>query len=306
MLRTCILLIATLFFCSGPLSAQYGQDYGVHIGASNYLGEMGGKEKPRRDFIMDMKLPKTRYTIGGYYRKRFDPLLAATASLKYFRISGDDALSTNPARVGRNLSFRNDVFELTTRADFYFYHNPDVGNTGRYILALRGYIFAGGAAFYHNPQAQLDGEWHNLRPLKTEGQDQPYPKISFAIPNGAGFFFSYKNKYRFGFELSWRHTFTDYLDDVSTTYPDPEELDSELARKLSNRTDEVYAEDKDLPPRANYGPGQKRGDPNHTDSYVMANITVGFVIQSRSSFYDSKRSIFKKRSKLKRKVRTKF
>jgi len=47
------------------MHSQWLWDYGVAIGASNYLGDIGGKEQTRRDFVSDMKLSKTRYNVGG-------------------------------------------------------------------------------------------------------------------------------------------------------------------------------------------------------------------------------------------------
>ena len=51
-----VLALAITALSSVGVQAQYNWDIGVHVGGANYLGEMGGKEQTRRDFIWDMKL----------------------------------------------------------------------------------------------------------------------------------------------------------------------------------------------------------------------------------------------------------
>jgi len=55
---------------STELYSQYALDYGVVAGASNYLGEIGGKEKPNREFLLDMNMVHTRWALGGFIRYR--------------------------------------------------------------------------------------------------------------------------------------------------------------------------------------------------------------------------------------------
>ena len=47
-----------LVFCISTSYSQWLWDFGVNAGVSNYLGDIGGKEKTRRDFVADMKLAK--------------------------------------------------------------------------------------------------------------------------------------------------------------------------------------------------------------------------------------------------------
>ena len=289
---------ATLLVCSlvfgGSLFAQYNTDFGIKLGGANYLGEMGGKEKVRQDFVLDLKMSQTNWHGGVYYRHRLGYNSFLNHSFNYARIAGDDALSTNPGRVGRNLSFRNDIFELSSRYEFRFYNVNDVGHYGRYIMAFSSYVYGGIGLFYHNPKAELDGEWHSLRPLRTEGQIQQYSLVSASIPIGAGFNFTYDKKYRFGAEIGWRTTFTDYLDDVSTTYATAEALGEDaLAIALANRHNELDS-DIDAPAENNYAPGEKRGDQSHNDSYLMASLNAGYVIRGKSSYHNFLKDRYRK------------
>lgn len=281
-----LLTALLLFLFSIPSAAQWRIDWGFKAGGANYLGEMGGKEESRRDFVYDMKLSQTRWAAGAFFRYRITSKLAFNTGLNYGRIQGADALSLNPGRVGRNLSFRNDIFELYARADYYLYSSYDIGPRRGRRWDYHTYFFAGVATVYHNPQAQLDGEWVNLRPLRTEGQLAPYSPITFALPKGIGMYFTYKRKYKIGWELGWRTTFTDYLDDVSTTYADEDLLDSPEAVALANRNDELDYENSNvyLPASNNYTAGNKRGDPTNNDSYLFTNVTFSWVMRGKSRY----------------------
>ena len=85
---------------------QYLWDFGGHVGASNYLGEMGGKANTRKDFVTDMKLSKTQFTLGAFGRYKVNEYVSLKLGADWVRIGGDDYLSTNPGRAGRNLDKR--------------------------------------------------------------------------------------------------------------------------------------------------------------------------------------------------------
>ena len=261
--------------------AQWRLDYGLSAGVSNYLGDIGGKEKTRRDFISDIKMAKTRWNVGGFIRYKIKPKLSLKLALDYLRIEGDDKLSSNPARNTRNLNFRNDMFDLGLTGEYFFYENNDLGNTYRFKNGFRAYIFAGVGAFYSNPKANYQGEWVPLRPLQTEGVS--YKPFGINIPVGVGFYFTFSKKHRIGFEYNYRTTFTDYLDDISGSYASTVGMTPEAAA-LSNRTGELGSA-VDPAFAQNFVPGSKRGDKTHKDSYMTMSLSYSYVIRGRSSFY---------------------
>lgn len=303
-------VVFIIILLSSYLSAfsQYYMDYGVSIGASNYLGDIGGKEQTRRDFVADMKFQHTRWTVGGFFRYRFAPQFAAKLNLNYVRLNADDANSTNPYRRGRNLSFRNNMFELTANGELYIYKVNDVGRTGRYRTDFNLYLFGGAGLFYSNPQGELNGTWYNLQPLQTEGV--AYKKLNFVIPAGLGFYYTMNRKYRLGMEVGWRTTFTDYIDDISTEYiTHTDNLTASLANKnnqeVINSIEPV--EGYPFPSTKSYEPGDKRGDPEHDDSYITATINFSMVLRGRSKFYRAKHSwILGRKKRKRRKSRAKF
>lgn len=307
-----ILIACAVMMVSSLLQAQYLLDYGVSVGASNYLGEIGGKEKTRRDFILDLKLSQTRSAIASFVRYKLNRKLYVRGSFGWYRISGADKYSTNPGRVGRNLNFRNDILEISATGQYVFYDVADLGRTYRYRNDFKAYIFTGVASFMHNPKANYQGSWVALKPLTTEGQGlypgapKPYGTFQLSIPAGGGFFFTFSKIYRIGWEINWRTTFTDYLDDVSSFYADPNLL-SDMGKILANRNPElVYSDNPELPHPNNYIAGNKRGDPKHKDSYLSTTLNFSYVIKGKSKFARARYSSFFGKKAKGRTIRAKF
>ena len=326
------LLALLVVVLSTPSKAQYAWDIGVHLGGANYLGEMGGKEQTRRDFIWDMKLGQTRWSIGVFGRRKLNRSFSVSAGLMYLRLQGADALSTNPQRVGRNLNFRNDMFELYVRPEFTIFQDNDIGGKGRYRTDFRLFLYAGAALFYSSPRGQInrEGAFYALRPLQTEGVS--YSPFGFAIPAGLGMHITKKRRHRYGFDFGWRTTFTDYLDDVSTEYVNIPANGDPLATQLYDQR--PYLDDVDLvtggtqvqtasgevvtvPDAIQYGwvpetdgaskkENNKRGDPTHNDSYLTMTLTYSYVLKGQSNFYRQRYSWIRGKKRIGRKSRAKF
>src|SRR5690606_12152391 len=127
---------------------------GFKLGVSNYLGDIGGKEKIGRGFIMDMKLNQTRLVAGAYVRYKINNTFGFQGSMNFGKIQGDDQFSENTGRHYRNLRFKNNIFEVSARGEVYFLELNDVGGHGRYWVDFKAYAFTGLTVFYHNPKGQ--------------------------------------------------------------------------------------------------------------------------------------------------------
>ena len=286
-------------------NAQYNWEIGGGINATNYLGDIGGGIESGKNSIADLKMSETKLGITAFTRYRLDRRFSLGAFLTYGRISGADSLSENPSRRGRNLSFRNDLYELALRLDINLYTNYDVGRKGYYNPDFRLYAFGGIAGTYSSPKANYQGEWHKLQELNTENLFKQYSKIILAVPVGLGFYFTYDRVNRFGFEAQYSFTFNDYLDDVSTIYADQSKLPNDLSRALANRRGEV--DDDDLPHPNNYTEGNKRGNPDNYDSYMFLRVTYSRVLRGKSGYYKrGQYNFLHRKSRKKRKSRAKF
>jgi hypothetical protein len=133
------------------------------------------------------------------------------------------------------------------------------------------YVFSGIGGFFFNPQAKINNRWTNLHPLKTEGQGfeggaDPYRRVNVSIPFGIGFKVGIGQFWRVGMEFTYHMTFTDYIDDVSTNYYNPNVLAQQIG------PDAAYASN---PAKANhiwFAPGEQRGNPEDDDAFLTGNI----------------------------------
>ena len=141
---------------------------------------------------------------------------------------------------------------------------------------------------HFNPKGKYNDKWYKLHPIGTEGQgilegSKKYSRITGLLSVGGGFRLSLNRYWGVGFELGMRKTFSDYMDDVSTYFPDPAIFNGDpVALALSNPSD---------PTTENYCypcTGQVRGDHTDKDAYMFGVLTVGYKVmfkkRSRSKF----------------------
>ena len=95
-----------------------------------------------------------------------------------------------------------------------------------------------------------------------------------AIPIGGGFKYSVSDDVKISFEIGFRKTFTDYLDDVSTTFADKTLLlgnNGQHAVDLSYRGDEVYGGSTTYP-----AANSQRGNPDSKDWYYYTGLGISY------------------------------
>ncbi len=277
-----------------PLSA------GLVLGGSNYLGEIGGKYEPRAS-LLDADIITTSPAFGGFLRYAANDRVRISGEVNYVHIRQADQNAEDPARQARNLNFRNRMVEFGFRTDFTVFHIADRSNNRNFSkpgkLFIKGFVFTGVYGVLHNPQAQItydpnnewEDRWYDLRPLRTEGQVEEYASLIAAIPMGLGIEFGLGYGWVLGLEGSWRSTFTDYLDDISGMYANPDYL-SPLAEAISSQSNEATIVAINDPASGNvhnhqYNEGGTyRGNPDTNDSYGTVQVTLARVIDTRTSF----------------------
>ena len=259
------------------------------VGASNFLGDLGGADQIGTNYFKDLEFSMTRFVLSIGMRYRIKQKLAASVHLSYAMVSGNDNTTKEPSREYRNLSFRSTIFELAVQIEPALVKET-VGHRyrlkgvkGRRWLGINTYPFIGIGVFYFNPKAKYNGKWYALQPLRTEGQGEfktrkKYSRFSVSIPVGIGFKYRYNRKWSIGFQYGLRKTFTDYIDDVSTTYVDESYIrdatkgvNSDIAIALADRSEPVDSDDW-----RRTAAGQQRGDPTDKDSYMFAKIMVAY------------------------------
>ena len=268
------------------------------FGATQFNGDLGGGATAGIDYSMkDIDWPSTGINGMIGFRYRFHPSFATTTKLSYFTLKGDDKLSEEPIRNARNLNFKTGVFELQQRIEWIAFSVEKFSPTYSLPGKAKGknknqqyYLFTGLGAAYFNPKAEYNGKWYELRKLRTEGQAKPYSPITMTIPMGLGVRFGLGTSWRFGIEASYVKTFSDYLDDVSTVYADPNSFSDPVASVLSNPSDLSVTVGNGF---NWFGAGYQRGDSKQKDAFYQLN----FVITRNITYKDYGRQRSKSLSK---------
>ena len=288
------------------------------FGTSSYYGDLSPYGR-----IIQSTFNGIRWNAAFNFTRQISPSVGVRFGLTWARISGDDSfmdgVSGYEANFVRNLHFRNDIKELSIVAQY------DLIRTEKSYLRrekIIPYIFGGIAVFAHDPVAKADTNlfnsgWVRLQPLNTEGQglpsyEKPYSLISVAFPIGLGIRYKLNNSWDLGFEMGFRYTLTDYLDDAGGNYADQADLITPLAQSFGNRTLENSAANRDIDRRpgviqylintAQIAPTtplttdlpslaipvegfsartDQRGNPKYNDSYMLTTVKLIYHIPGK-------------------------
>ena len=269
-------LAVVLFISAFSLSAQNAivqeGEFGIGIGGAHYFGDLNTRAHLNRI--------KPAATI--FFRKNFGNYIAARIAATYASLGYSDVYNSyNEYMYRRNLSFNTNVWELALQGDFNFFRFMP----GDPQYSFTPYVTIGVGAFSYDPYAYLKGEKIYLRPLGTEGQGsklypnrKQYSTMAISLPIGAGIKYSINERINIAFEILHRITTTDYLDDVSTTYPNlaafPLNPDGSVSQAalLSDRSYET-GEPIGIT-------GRQRGNSKQKDQFVTAMIHLTFNLQS--------------------------
>ncbi len=244
-------------------------EFGVWGGITNYFGDLNTKTS----------FKYVRPGAGAFYRYNIKYRGAWKTSINWGIAEFKDSETKTDWNLQRNLSFKTNIFDLTSVIEFNFL-KYDKESKKHWFTP---YLGTGITLLFFNPKAEYKGKWYYLQPLGTEGQNDPsysgvkkYRLFTFAIPIVGGFKFSFKRNWNIAIEAGVRKTFTDYLDDVSGKYPSYASLpggSTGLAAALSDRSGENGGEKIGKP-------GYQRGQSPKKDDYLMGGITISYTIMS--------------------------
>lgn len=265
-------LLCTLF-CTQNSFAQF--EIVAAAGTSHFLGDLGGKPLRGTNDISDLNLITTRYSLLGGFRVFLGDKVAFRTNIAYARVAGDDKYTDNIERQGRNANFFSPIVEGSAVFELHFGHN----GRSRYDKSGSFYIYGGIGYFYFEPKGRLNGEVLKLRPLGTEGQNyrddlKPYKNTSVNVPFGLGYRFRVGDGY-LGFEINSRANFTDFIDDVSTVFPDR----NRLFNSSGAQAVEWVNNTKSTIPGFE-APGAIRGDPKDMDNFFFILVKFDYPLRS--------------------------
>lgn len=259
----------------------FGQDWHVTAfgGLSNYQGDLQEKR---------LTTSQTHGAFGLGVQYELNKHIILRSGLIYGKISGDDKNAEDDLRRRRNLNFNSKILEFNLMAEYDFLDLQEYRFTP--------YVFGGLAIFGFDPYTNDTlGARYYLQPLSTEGQGlstypekKPYHRVQPSIPFGAGIKLRINDQVSLGYEIGFRKTFTDYLDDLSTDYADPATLLAERGPKaveLAYRGGELKDGNPVYP-----ATGSIRGGSDYKDWYYFQGITLTYRLQGFGNNNASRRN----------------
>jgi len=259
-------VIATSFlllFFVHKAHAQQSIEIGMMAGVANYYG----------DINPNFSLKQLGPSLSVLAKHNYNHYISLKGALSYGKIKGDDSVRDLAFQEIRNLSFQSNILEASAQVELNFF-KYEIENLNHFFTP---YISTGLAYFHFNPKTEYKGEMVNLVEVGTEGQNatdltdnEAYQLNQFSIPFGLGFKYWVAGPWTIGAEVTYRKTFTDYLDDVSDVYIDEFLLDGP-GRDLA---DPSFVEPKNIS-----RPERQRGDRITKDHYLFAGVYFTYNFQ---------------------------
>ncbi|HQQ92941.1 MAG TPA: DUF6089 family protein [Bacteroidia bacterium] len=211
-------------------------ELGFLFGGSYYIGDLNN----RSHFIYSQPAFGIFYRLSNNYRTAF------RFGFNYGKLSAYDTQHNIAYQQERNLAFTSTLYEGHALAEFNFTEYRIGNDKHRFTL----FIFAGLAGLYAKTEAS-----GGIGP--SEGKT--LAPFQITVPFGIGIKANLGK--RVGLTLEWgpRRTFTDYLDNVSATYPAGGGSPSETQSKGGP---------------APGSEGYMRGDPTMKDWYFFYGLTL--------------------------------
>lgn len=262
-----VLMIAMLSIGIASTAHAQKAEVGFSIGASTYQGDIS-------PLGSRFSFEGAQVSRGIFLSYGLNEFIAIKGRFYTASLSASDENAISSFRTSRNLHFKSGLKEFSIVGEI---------NLLGIVPSFRHFKFqpfvnVGLGLFKFNPQAKYRGIWYDLQPLGTEGQGltgsgtEKYSLTQFSIPIGFGLKYTFNDELVIAFEMSPRWTFTDYLDDVSTEYPDLELLRQErgdIALNLSYRSDTPIDAATGLLDSG-------RGNSAENDWYIITSLSVAY------------------------------
>lgn len=264
-----------IFLLSALLTSQlFAQPLRLHIGGgfANYNGDLQAS-------AFTLKQAHGLVSAGATFNITNKIVLRSDYS--FTKLGADDKFRNDIGIRRRNLNFGTLIRELTLMGEYHLFDLSE--------RTWTPYVFAGIGVFKFSPYTtdSLNRKVF-LQGLGTEGQGlpafpdrKPYKKTQLNIPLGGGLKYALSDDVHLSVEMSMRKLFTDYLDDVSTTYVDENVL---LAARGQTVVDFAFRGDElKTDPQTYPAAGAQRGGSKHKDLYYFGQVKISF----RMNWFDN-------------------
>ncbi len=223
-MKKIILLLTISFIVFSEADAQrwkrvrYELIYGLGINIA--MTDLGGGPGEGGFGFKDIDISQTRPGIYGGFRYKFKERLAGKFLLSFGWLAGNDAMTPEESRNGRNISFSGPLLETSVVGEYSLMRERlgsryTFSNIRRFKMKyINTYVFAGIGmiAFWpnnSNPTYKSNSE---------KGKTKSFSHVAAAFPIGIGFKYGINRKLGVSLEMGGRFTTTDYLDGHSDTY----------------------------------------------------------------------------------------
>ncbi len=274
------------FFDGEYYDSPFLYEAGLSVNAMNCLTDMGGHKGVGTKFLKDLNMGKTHMSGGVFFSVAYKNAVALRLEGTFGQISGNDNVLEGVTdiakeRFNRNLNFRSYMSEVSAMLEIHpMYIFVDWPAKETTPPRTSPYVLGGIGYFSFNPQTKLGNNYIDLQPLRTEGQGfaetgrKEYSLTQLNVPVGAGVKYELSPLINLRAELLYRITFTDYLDDLSTTYIDPALFSKYLTPQQVANAKILY--DRQIEPHA--GIDGIRGISRNNDAYLTANLKISVII----------------------------
>lgn len=269
-------------------------DFSIHFGPSQYLGDLGGASQYDQSFLSTRIFKRSTFFYGISFTKRYRSAIGIRLNYTAGKLAGSDAETEYQNsqdddayfRYKRNLDFQTKINEGSLQLEWFPLHMfRDSSKISRFPLQP---FFSGGVGYFKfNPQGSYydvlteELKWADLQPLRTEGQGmaeypdrKPYSLNQWCIPFGGGLHYTFNPKVSLALEISGRYLFTDYLDDVSTQFIDPNLFDVYLKPAQAEIAKLVHNKSNLINPNQPYLPGDIRGSASSNDFFYSVQFRL--------------------------------
>lgn len=265
-------------------------EIGGSVGIMNCLTDIGRKQGNGRPFLKDLTFGNNQLNGSIYLSMLYKYAVGFRLEGTFGQVKAYDSISlphVSEGRYERSLQFKSKINEVALVAEFHpLFIFINWLTRDDEPPRFSPYLAAGVGFFSFNPQAKLNENWIDLQPLSTEGQGfkeypdrKPYKLSQLNYSLGLGAKYELSPAINLRFEILDRILKTDYLDDLSTRYVNPNLFANYLsgiqlanAVALSDRRSKTNAE---YP--INPSGGQLRGNPKNRDSYFTCNFKIGLT-----------------------------
>jgi hypothetical protein len=273
-----VITVLLIWLSAGTATSQYYY-YNNNYYDKDIIWEVGASVGLVKG-VTDVKstLKTSQAGVGFYVGALYQNIAGVRLELTYGRIAGADSLGGE--NEWRNLSYRTPFRQIAVIGEFH----PLMLRYYDELPKFSPYVAAGLGFLSFNPQANLNGRWIDLQPLRTEGQGfpetgaylkdtRPYKLYTSSLIGGVGVKYDAAQLFTIRAELLYNQTFSDYLDDASTFYVDPAWFDANLSATNAALARQLYDRSGEKPSTRVINPGDQRAG-TKKDGYLTFNLKV--------------------------------